>query len=120
MNTSGINPDLVKKLRRRESAFQQYKLQMLLAGIFQCSLSGFMVVFLQTQDRLLQSPELVGMTSLISCLMILSAFVGIMMIATCIRDWNGNPTNLLLLQMIDHETHHEAKPAHSTAGNVPI
>ena len=108
MNTSGINSDLVKALRKRESAFQHYKIYMLIAGIFQFSLGGFMVVFLQKHDRLLQSPELISMTSLISSLMILSSFVGCMMIVTCIRDWRGNLTNLILLQMIDREINHEA------------
>jgi drug/metabolite transporter (DMT)-like permease len=122
MNTSGIDSDLVKTLRKRESSFQHYKIHMLLAGIFQFSLAAFMVVFLQKHDRLLQSPELISMTSLISCLMILSGFVGFMMIVTCIRDWRGNPTNLLLLQMIDRESNYEDKPnnksAHLTVGNV--
>lgn len=114
MNTYGINSDLVKKLRERESAFQRYKIHMLLAGIFQISLAGFMVVLIQKYDRLLQSSELGSMASLISWLMILSAVVGWIMIVTCIRDWRGNPTNLLLLQLIDRETNHEDKPNKTT------
>ena len=110
MNTSGISSDFVKRLRKRESAFQRYKIHMLLAGIFQISLAAFMVVWLHKYDRFMQSSELTSMASLISCLMILSGFVGWIMIVSCIRDWRGNPTNLLLLQMIDRETNLEDKP----------